>query len=346
MYKNPLASALATLALTSTLVAQASLTETGTVDAEDVNQSGADAKAGRTYSPYVGRDYPDQVLFGDAHFHTNLSPDAGLLGTTVDVDTAYRFARGEAVTSNTGQKVQLIRPLDFLAITDHSEYIGLAPMIRDSDPVLLSSEYGRWLHDKFRGGPEDRMEAFGAILVDAATGNNRLGNEDTARGIWQDFVAEAETFNEPGHFTAMTGFEWTSTPDGDNLHRVVLLRDGAATTGKIVPYMSFDSFDPEDLWDWLSSYEKDTGGQAFAVPHNGNLSNGLMFNGKDYDGKPISRAYAEKRARWEPVHEMSQIKGDEETHPLLSPEDEFADFENWDVANLDGSGAKEEFMLQ
>jgi hypothetical protein len=242
--------------------------------------------------------------------------------------------------------VQLIRPLDFLAITDHSEYIGLAPMIRDSDPVLLANEYGRWLHDKFRGGPEARMEAFSAILVDAATGNNRLGNEDTARTIWQGFVAEAETFNQPGHFTAMTGFEWTSTPGGDNLHRVVLLRDGADTTSKIVPYMSFDSFDPEDLWGWLARYEKTTGGQAFAVPHNGNLSNGLMFNGKDFEGKPITRDYAEKRARWEPIHEMSQIKGDEETHPLLSPKDEFADFETWDAANLDGSGAKEEWMLQ
>ena len=343
-------SVLHTLLLSLTFLVSASLVsaspqETGSVSSEDVMKS-AKGPDGPVYSPYAGREYPDQVLFGDAHLHTNLSPDAGLLGTTLDVETAYRFARGEKVISNTGQPVQLIRPFDFLAITDHSEYIGLAPMIQRSDPVLLADEYGRWLHDKFRGGPDDRMEAFSAILVDAATGNNRLGNAEAAKTIWSEFVKQADTFNSPGVFTAMTGFEWTSTPGGDNLHRVVLLRDDASVTSKIVPYMSFDSFDPEDLWDWQAGYLEEHGGQSVAVPHNANLSNGLMFNGKDFKGNKITRAYAEKRQRWEPIHEMSQIKGDEETHPLLSPDDEFADFETWDVANLDGSGAKTEEMLQ
>lgn len=300
----------------------------------------------RVYSPFAGRNYPDRVLFGDTHLHTKLSPDAGLVGTTLGVSDAYRFARGEQVISNTGQPVQLIRPLDFLVVTDHSEYIGLAPMLRDANPLLLSTPDGRWLYDRFNAGPEGRMEAFTAILVDAATGNERFGNPEMTRSIWTDYVQKAEAYNEPGRFTALTGFEWTSTPNGDNLHRVVILADGPERTSQIVPFSSFDSFDPEELWKWLASYESKTGGQAIAIPHNGNLSNGLMFSGKTFTGDPITRQYAENRMRWEPLHEVSQIKGTEETHPLLSPEDEFADFELWDVANLDGSSPKTDDMLQ
>jgi hypothetical protein len=144
----------------------------------------------------------------------------------------------------------------------------------------------------------------------------------------------------------MTGFEWTSTPNGNNLHRVVIFGDGADRTSQILPFSSFDSFDPQDLWKFLAGYENKTGGHAIAVPHNGNLSNGLMFSDKTFGGKKLTRSYAKKRIRWEPLHEMSQIKGDEETHPLLSPEDEFADYENWDVGNLDGSAAKKKEMLQ
>ncbi len=300
----------------------------------------------RVYSPYAGRAYPDQVLFGDTHLHTKLSPDAGLIGTTLDVSDAYRFARGEKVISNTGQPVQLIRPLDFLVVTDHSEYIGLAPMLRDGNPLLLSTPEGRWLYERFNSGLEGRMEGFAAILIDAATGNDRFGNPEMTRSIWNDFVQQAERYNEPGRFSAMTGFEWTSTPNGDNLHRVVIFADGAERTSQIVPFTSFDSFDPEDLWKWLDGYEGKTAGQVIAIPHNANLSNGLMFNGRTFGGEPITRQYAEARMRWEPLHEMSQIKGDEETHPFLSPEDEFADFETWDVANLDGSSPKTQGMLQ
>jgi hypothetical protein len=127
----------------------------------------------RTYSPFADREYPDQVLFGDTHLHTELSPDAGLLGTTLDLHAAYRFARGETVVSNTGQRVQLVRPLDFLAVTDHAEYIGLAAMIREADPSLLEDEFGAWLHGRFTAGPEGVMEGFQAILTDAATGTPR-----------------------------------------------------------------------------------------------------------------------------------------------------------------------------
>jgi hypothetical protein len=300
----------------------------------------------KVYSPFVGRSYPDEVLFGDTHFHTNLSFDAGLIGTTLDVDAGYRFARGEKVISNTGQPVQLIRPLDFLVITDHSEFIGLAPMIRDANPALLADPWGRQIYDLFNAGQEGRMKAFGKIIEAGTIGENPLKSNELARGIWVDFVNKAETYNEPGRFTAMTGYEWTSTPKGNNLHRVVLFADGAEKTSQILPFSQFDSFDPQDLWKALANYEDKTAGQAIAVPHNGNLSNGLMFGEKTFSGENMTREYAEMRIRWEPLHEVSQIKGDEEAHPLLSPEDEFADYENWDVANLDGSAGKKNEMLK
>jgi hypothetical protein len=300
------------------------------------------------YSPFVGRDYPDQVLFGDTHFHTELSFDAGMIGTRLDVDDAYRFARGEKVISNTGQPVQLVRPLDFLVITDHAEFIGLAPQIRTSAPELLADPWGRRMYDLFHSGQDGRMQAFLEIIAVSTTPpfENPMSSNDAAWSIWREFVHEADQYDEPGRFTAMTGYEWTSTPNGDNQHRVVILADGADKTSQTLPYSMFDSVDPEDLWDYLSSYESQTGGQAIAIPHNGNLSNGLMFGERMANGKRMTREYAEKRVRYEPLHEMSQMKGDEETHPLLSPDDEFADFETWDVANLGGNRPKEESMLQ
>ena len=300
----------------------------------------------RVYSPFAERDYPDQVLFGDTHFHTNLSFDAGLVGTRLGVDEAYRFARGETVISNSGQPVQLVRPLDFLVITDHAEFIGLAPMIQNSDPRLLADRWGKWVHDRFNAGPEGRMEAFGSIMESGTAGINPMSSDDAAQSIWIDFVEKADTYNEPGRFTAMTGFEWSSTPNGNNLHRVVIYRDSADKTRQTLPFSLFDSDKPEGLWQYMANYEDKVGGQILAIPHNGNVSNGVMFNGKMSDGKRMTRDYAEKRSRWEPLHEMSQVKGDEETHPLLSPEDEFADFETWDVSNLDGSAAKEDWMLE
>jgi len=300
----------------------------------------------RVYSPFVGRDYPDQVFFGDTHFHTNLSFDAGLVGTTLDVDDGFRFARGEKVVSNTGQPVQLIRPLDFLAITDHAEFLGLATMIQTSAPELLADPWGKWVYERFNAGQEGRMEAFANIIEHGVKAVNPMSTDDAKRRIWTDFVAKADTYNEPGRFTAMTGFEWSSTPKGDNLHRIILFRDGAEKTDQTVPFSLWDSEDPQDLWKYLADYEEKTGGQVFALPHNGNLSNGIMFGEKTSMGKRMTRAYAESRARWEPLHEMTQIKGDEETHPLLSPDDEFADFENWDVSNLGGSAPKDPSMLR
>ncbi len=299
-----------------------------------------------TYSPYVGRAYPDEVLFGDTHFHTNLSFDAGLVGTKLGIDEGFRFARGEKVYSNSGQQVQLIRPLDFLVITDHAEFIGLAPMIHESNPVLLADPWGKEIHDLFHSGPEGRVEAYGNIIVKGVMGINPFDSEELTRGIWEDFVTKTDTYNEPGRFTAMSGFEYTSTPLGDNLHRVVIFEDGANKTKQTLPFSMFDSADPEQLWNYLANYEEKTGGRVLAIPHNGNLSNGLMFSTKTFDGSEITRAYAEKRMRWEPIVEVTQIKGDGETHPLLSPDDDFADYERWDLTNLAGTAAKTDDMLQ
>ena len=314
---------------------------------QEIDVTAEDLGLEKDYSPYAGNMYPNKVLFGDTHLHTKYSPDAGLIGTVLDVGDAYRFARGETVTTNTGQRAQLVRPLDFLVVTDHAEYIGLAPMIRDSDPILLADPYGKWLHDKFQTGNEDDlMEAFRSILNDGATGVSQFQSDDATRSIWNKFVKTAEGFNQPGVFSALTGFEWSSMPDGNNIHRVVVFADGPARTSQVLPFGVFDSMDPEDLWTYLENYEAKTGGTAIAIPHNGNVSNGTMFSDKDAKGNNLTRAYAEKRMRWEPIIEVTQMKGDGETHPFLSPEDEFADYENWNVSNLTGTEPKEDWMLQ
>jgi len=315
-------------------------------DAGERGGAGQISEEERAYSPYTSRAYADRVFFGDMHFHTNLSFDAGLIGTTLDAHTGYRMARGEKVISNTGLPVRLIRPLDFLAITDHAEMIGLAPAIAKSDPILLSEPWGQWMHERFNAGQEGRMEAVRDVVDRGTSGVNPFSSDEMTRSIWAQTIEIADQYNEPGRFTAMAGFEWTSTPSGDNLHRVVVFRDGVDKTSQTLPFSLFDSQDPEDLWKYLASYEAKTGGEAIAIPHNGNISNGLMFSDKKFSGKNMDRSYAEARIRWEPIIEVTQIKGDGEAHPLLSPEDEFADYENWDVANIDGSAPKEDWMLQ
>ncbi|NOD31804.1 DUF3604 domain-containing protein [Ruegeria atlantica] len=301
----------------------------------------------QTYSPFVDRSYPDQVLFGDLHFHTEISFDAGLVGTSLNVHDAFRVARGERITSNTGQPVQLIRPLDFLAITEHAEMLGLATAVRAADPRLLADEWGRLTYERFNSGQEGRMEAFADIIeIASIEGRDPTAGLDLDGDLWQQIVETVDEYYEPGVFTSLAGYEWTSTPRGNNLHRVVIFGDGADKTGRTRPFTYFESEDPEPLWDYLAAYEEETGGSAVSVPHNGNISNGIMFAPTKFDGTPMDAEYAAKRVRWEPMHEVTQIKGDEETHPFLSPDDEFADFETWDVANISGTVAKTPEMLR
>jgi hypothetical protein len=275
------------------------------VSAQEIVITADDLAEEPTYSPYAGRAYADRVFFGDMHFHTDLSFDAGLIGTTLTPHDGYRMARGEQVRSNTGLEVQLIRPLDFLVITDHAEMIGLASAIRESSPVLLAEEWGRWIHERFNAGQEGRMEAVRDVVDRGTTGRNPFSSDELTRTIWEEFIEIADQYNEPGRFSAMIGFEWTSTPNGNNLHRVIVFRDGADRARQTQPFSLFDSDDPEDLWAHLAAYEERTGGSVFAIPHNGNLSNGLMFSDRTRSGGPMSRAYAEARVRWEPLMEIS-----------------------------------------
>jgi len=282
------------------------------------------------YSPYLDQGWPNRVYFGDTHLHTSFSTDAGMFGTRLGPDEAYEFARGEEVISNTGLRVRLQRPLDFLVVADHAENLGLAPMIEESNPELLTTEWGRMVHDMVKSG--DAAGAYGAWGEGMEARKDPLaGNDALTRTMWERLTAAAEKYNQPGQFTAFIGFEWTSSPDGDNLHRNVVFRGGSDEADQVIPFSNYDSSDPEDLWQWMSNAEKQTGSRLLAIPHNGNLSSGLMFDDVTLTTKKrIDRDYAERRMRWEPLYEITQIKGDGEAHPALSPNDEFADFETWD----------------
>ena len=307
----------------------------------------------KIYSPYVERtaansNFAEGVYWGDTHLHTSYSTDAGMFGNTLGPDVAYRFARGEEVLTSHGMRARLIRPLDFLVVADHAENLGLAPFIAESNPELLKSEWGRMVHDLVKAG--NSREAFQAWLTDAVTaGTDPIDNPKMSRTVWDREIDFADEYDEPGRFTALIGFEWTSIATKQapgNLHRVVIFKDGADKAGQVLPFSTFDSYDPEDLWDYMASYEKETGGSVLAIAHNGNVSNGLMFPVERLNGQPVDLDYAEARARFEPLYEVTQIKGDGEAHPLLSPDDEFADYGTWDKSDIAGFKPKEDWMLQ
>jgi hypothetical protein len=294
------------------------------------------------YSPYLQQAYPDRVYFGDTHLHTSYSTDAGMIGNYLGPDEAFRFARGETVPASGGQRARLVRPLDFMVVADHSENLGLAPLIAESNPDLLRNEFGRKVHDLVKAG--DGFGAYAAWGTQMAKNEDPLDDDDLTRSIWNRIVESAERFNQPGVFTTLHGFEWTSSKDANNLHRVVVFRDNADRVRDLVPFSNYDSSDPEKLWAWLQAYQQRTGGRVLAIPHNGNLSNGLMFDDRTLGGAPLTRDYAERRAFWEPLYEVTQIKGDGETHPALSPNDEFADYYRWDKGNF-GLYGKQPDML-
>jgi hypothetical protein len=298
----------------------------------------------RSYSPYPEQTFPNQVFFGDTHVHTTYSADAGMVGNTLGPDAAYRFAKGEVVTSSTGLKTRLARPLDFLVVTDHAENLGLAPLLAQKDPTLLATEFGKKLRAALDAG--DPAGAWKIWSEAKATGNDPLAEHpEIYRSAWSRITAAAEEHNQPGQFTALIGFEWTSNPERNNLHRNVIFRGGKETADTIIPFSNFDSFDPEDLWKWMETYEKNTGDRLLAIPHNGNLSNGLMFDTVTLvSRRPLDADYARRRARWEPLYEVTQMKGTGEAHPMLSPRDEFANFEIWDKGQL-GPAPKTPDML-
>jgi hypothetical protein len=279
---------------------------------------------------------PRQLLWGDTHLHTRLSQDAFSFGVTLGADDAYRFAKGGTLTATHGQRARLDRPLDFLVIADHANGLGAMSALVDGNEKLVANprlvEWRRLLLEV--GGPRAglRISEDGRLQGWPA----ELNDPEILAPAWREVVEAAERHDAPGHFTAFIGYEWTSWPGGNNLHRVVVFRDGADRLIDRLPFSAWMSDDPEDLWAYLGRYESETGGRVLAIPHNGNLSNGLMFRPETRDGRPIDADYATRRARWEPIVEVTQIKGDGETHPFLSPDDEFADYETWDLGNFTG----------
>ena len=300
-----------------------------------------------TYSPYSGTALPMRVYWGDTHLHTKLSPDANVnRNVSLSPADAFRFARGEKVTAHNGMIAQLKRPLDFLVVTDHAEYLGVVTALRDEEEEVIGTEWGQAMYPLLTGTPLEQQQFFAMMLTEIARNDPQFESEAFTQNIWKYVSETADAYNSPGIFTAFTGYEWTSMPGGNNLHRVVIFKDDASFTQKVVPFSAFDSENPEDLWAYLENYEANTGGNVLAIPHNGNVSNGLMFAELDFDGEPLTKNYAETRMKWEPIMEITQIKGDGETHPYLSPTDEFADYESWDMGNIIFSELKEESMLK
>jgi hypothetical protein len=285
----------------------------------------------------------DKLLWGDTHLHTANSIDAFGFGVKLGPEDALRFARGEEVTATGGLKAQLERPLDFLVIADHSGGLGATKALYDAPGFLVRDPTLKRWHEEMHKGPEGMQRVTGE-LIDLA-GRNALPaaltdpvkQKKTSTSIWTGHSSLVERYNEPGKFTAFMGFEYTLMPNGNNLHRVVMFRDGKSRTDKVLPYDPGQGDTPvSQLWDYMDNYEKVTGGKVLAIPHNSNLSNGLMFELVGPDGGPMTAAYARRRAAREPVTEITQIKGDSESHPFLSPNDEFAGFgtSGWDTGNL------------
>jgi hypothetical protein len=325
-------------------------TDVGTLDKE---QAAKGFPSKPPYSPYAGRDFPTRPFFGDTHLHTSFSMDAGAFGARLGPKEAYRFAKGEEIMASSGQRVKLSRPLDFLVVADHSDNMGFFPKLFAGDPNFLADPTGRRWYDMIQSGKG--AEAAIDIIVSFSQGKfpkalESLPGTAAYRSAWRETIKAAEESNDPGRFTAFIGYEWTSNTGGNNLHRNVIFRDDGTKASLVEPYTTqkpLGSDNPRDLWKWMASYEQKTAGNVLAIAHNGNLSNGRMFPIiESFTGKPLDREYADTRAQWERLYEVTQIKGDGEAHPFLSPNDEFANFERWDKGNLDLSELKKPDMLE
>ncbi len=289
--------------------------------------------------------YPERVYWGDTHLHTANSVDAFGFGNRLAPEEALRFAQGQEVTSTNGLKAKLDRPLDFLVISDHAEGLGSTKALYDAPRMMISDpQMLRW-YDMMHKGPAQSVVAMGEILkargngtMPAALNDPVKGKERTAK-IWRGHIDTVEKYNHPGKFTAFLGFEYTLMQGGNNLHRNVIFRDGGDKVGQIEPLDPTTELWPDKLYDYMDAYEQKTGGKVLAIPHNSNLSNGLMFMLTEPNGGPLTAASAKRRAAREPIVEITQIKGDSEAHPFLSPNDEFSGYgtAGWDKNNLLGT---------
>ena len=263
------------------------------------------------------------AYFGDLHVHTFYSLDAFIFGTRTTPHDAYRYAKGEALAHPAGFEMQLDKPLDFQAVTDHASYLGILPAMANPASSVGTHPLAMALRDA-RTAPEKLayfLETAPALLRSSA--NSELLDLDIVTDAWQDIVETAERHNDPGAFTTFIGYEYTTSgPEGANLHRNVIFRGSEAPD---LPFSAVDSQNPEDLWDWMDGLRA-LGIESLAIPHNSNRSNGMMFETSDQAGRPIDAVYANQRLRNEPLVEVTQVKGTSDTHPMLSPNDEWADF--------------------
>ena len=283
------------------------------------------------------------AYFGDLHVHSTYSFDAFIFGTVATPDDAYRFARGQSLMHPSGFEMQLPDPLDFYAVTDHAMFLGMLPAMSDPTTEISKTEFAQPFANAETA--EERGEAFGSIrpYLTPETHGEVL-DKDIVLSAWAEIIASANRHNDPGNFTAFVAYEFTSGPSSQNLHRNVVFRGDSAPE---MPFSRLDSMNPEDLWRWMDR-ARDNGHDALAIPHNSNGSNGQMFKPAYYDDSSFDPAYADLRMRNEPLIEITQVKGTSDTHPLLSPNDEWADFEIMPfriatqiISNVSGSYARE-----
>ena len=304
--------------------------DTAAVGDADSTEAVAAAVDQSTWDRTEGYNELRNAYFGETHLHTGWSFDEAIYNVTVGPENAYRHARGEKVKHPSGQEVQLKIPLDFMVVSEHAEYLGVLRLMYDPDNPLSKHPMAAAVV-----GSGDNLDAstkafYGLVAATIqADGSTKpdpsLNTPELRRSNWDAYVQITDSFNEPGKFTTLAGYEWSSQPNMSNLHRNVIFR---STENLPIPFSYFDSQHPEDLWAWMDS-QREAGQSLLAIPHNGNLSNGVMFALEDSSGNPLTRAYAESRARNERLTEIIQTKGQSETHPSMAPNDEFASFEIW-----------------
>lgn len=287
--------------------------------------AGADSAApGPSAAPALsGSPASRQPFYGDLHVHTAYSFDAFAMGTLASPDDAYHFAKGGVLNHPGGFPMQLDRPMDFYAVTDHAFFMGALKAMTNQETPLYEHELAESVRSM---GDEQSRGTIFQNLIDFVRSDRamELVNEQVFSDAWQDMVETANRHNDPGHFTTFIGYEYTASgPAFENLHRNVIFDGDKAP---VLPFSRLDSNNPEDLWRWMDQQRAD-GLESLAIPHNSNGSNGWMFSQLDFAGNPLDAAYADLRMRNEPLVENSQVKGTSDTHPALSPNDEWAEFE-------------------
>ena len=296
------------------------------------------------YSPVANQSQAKQVYWGDTHLHSTFSMDAFIFGNTLGPDQAYRFAKGEKVMATRGQPAQLREPLDFLVLADHTDALGAMVALQAGNKTLMANptlqDWSQILFEREESARK-QLEAT-QTRQDTPT---ELEDADIRSNAWDYLTSTADAHYQPGVFTPLIGFEFTGQKNGQNLHRVVIYRDDAEKAQMLLPLSPKQNSDPRRLWDFLEQYEQTSGGKVLAIAHNGNISNGIMFPTAELEfGDAMNNDYVTRRARWEPIYEVTQIKGDGEAHPLLSPDDRFADYETWDFGDFAGVLKKDEMI--